>query len=165
MEPGSIPGITTTDRSGLIGYKATAREHLASWTSAINGSSGGAEWGACYVGSSRNHSIGYMVDYTDPVLLEIHAASLTVYEVSSEALAGESDSTAMATTLKTLFELPADQPLMDSVGSDLVAALKLRDAEEDEIIVPWGVANRSCTAVLAAVQPVYERSTGVWREP
>lgn len=119
------------------------------------------EWGACYLGTPANVSVGYMeegnsllqITLTEPIkLLEIYGRT------ADEGSIGGEEKAAM---VKAARNYPAGTYLMDSILADGFDGAYMNADDEGrgnkEIILHWSRVAEVCEAVLANPQPQWNR--------
>jgi len=125
------------------------------------------EWGACYLGTPANVSVGYMEEGNqllqitltrDVKLLEIHGEG---------ADDGSTSGDAKAAAIKQMRGYATDPFLMDSIRANGYDGAYMNSDSEGtgkEVILHWSVVSKVCHASVASKQPKWDRKMGVFNE-
>ena len=118
------------------------------------------EWGACYLGTPANVSVGYMEQGNKllRVTLKRDIKLLEIYGTTADDGGGGGDEKAAA--VKDLRKYATNAFLMDSIRADgYDGAFMNADSEGSgkEVILHWAVVGEACEAAVASKQPRWNK--------
>ncbi|GGU29996.1 hypothetical protein GCM10010289_59270 [Streptomyces violascens] len=153
---------THTLDAGTIAFKGGDWESGEALIAAAATYHTNGEWGACYLGTPANVSIGYMEDEGNNLLQITLTQPIRLLEIYGKtADAGHIGGDAKATMVKEARNYPAGTFLMDSILQDGYDGAYMNADDEGrgrkEIILHWSRVAEVCEAAMADPQPQWNR--------
>ncbi len=152
---------TKTLPRGTVVFKGGAWPDGEALAEAAESYTTNGEWGACYLGTPANISVGYMEEKGHNLLtatLKRDLKLLEIYGTTADSASVGGDE--KARLIKELKGYEEEKYLMDSIlGNGYDGAYMSADADGSgkEVILHWAMVGEACTFALASKQPHWNK--------